>query len=362
MSQPRVPVVSMDEKPLMPTTAAHARIMLRDKVAKPRRNKLGLFYIQMVIPVGAKTQPMALAVDPGARYDGIAVASHRQVEFSAQVDLPDDVHKKMDTRRSLRRSRRFRKTPRRPKRFDNRRHGMRYWLTPTQASKVHSRVEAVKALCRIYPVQRIIVENVRHRPCDGRKGNFFSTAEVGKRKANAEFEALASVTVVEASETAGWRQQFGLPKIRGPRRSPVFEAQAVDAAAMLMGVTGCAIGAPSFHVFKAFRFARRSLHRQNPQKGGSRPAFGGTSNGTFFRKGDWVEVRSKGCKIRGWVCGLPTARTPKIGVAGSDGVRIAQFGPWQARLLARAGGFTWRREAKAVLLPTVKTEGIRTAA
>lgn len=83
--QPRVPVVAMDGTPLMPTIPAHARILLRAKVAKPQRNKLGIFYIRMLIPVGTATQPMALAIDPGARYDGVAVAAHRQVELTGEL-------------------------------------------------------------------------------------------------------------------------------------------------------------------------------------------------------------------------------------------------------------------------------------
>lgn len=185
---------------------------------------------------------------------------------------------------------------------------------------------------------------------------------MGKRKAPAEFEALAPVTIVEAFDTAGWRHQFGLAKTPSPSHPPVFEVQTVDAVAMLLGVTGCRLGMPAFHIFTAVRFVRRQLHKQQPQKGGIRRRYGGTSNGTFFRKGDWVEVVTKFYRIRGWICGLPTAATPKVGVAGTDGTRLAQFGPRQRRLLARAGGFTWRRETKAVLLPTVQTGGLRTAA
>ncbi|MBS3948432.1 MAG: RRXRR domain-containing protein, partial [Dethiobacter sp.] len=72
--QPRVPVVSIDGTPLMPTTPGNARKMLRDGLARPRRNKLGLFYIQMIRPVGAITQPMFLALDQGGKYEGVAVA------------------------------------------------------------------------------------------------------------------------------------------------------------------------------------------------------------------------------------------------------------------------------------------------
>ena len=45
----RVPVVSMEGKPLMPTTPTRARKMMRDGVAVGRFNKLGMFYVQMRI-------------------------------------------------------------------------------------------------------------------------------------------------------------------------------------------------------------------------------------------------------------------------------------------------------------------------
>lgn len=356
MQQPRVPVVARDGTPLMPTTPAHARIMLRDGVARARRNKLGFFYIQMLIPVGTAKQPMVLALDPGSKHEGVAVASHKQIEVTAQVNLPEQTHKKMETRRNLRRARRYRKTPRRPKRFDNRRHGRSYWLAPSQLSKVQARLKAVRELCRFYPIQQIIVENVRHDPKIGKQAHFFSTTEIGKTVTLRELQKLAPVTVVESTDTATWRQQFRLTKIQGPNRPEVFEAQAVDPVAMLMGITGCAFGNPSFYVFTALRHHRRSLHRQNPQKGGTRLPYGGTANGTFFRKGDWVEVTTRRGRLRGWVCGLPTTVTRKVGVAGPAGRRIGQFGIRQVRLLARSGGFTWERRG-AALLPTAEAGG-----
>ena len=356
--QPRVPVVAIDGTPLMPTTPAHARVMLRDGVARPWRNKLGLFYIQMLIPVGVATQPMAVAVDPGSKHEGVAVASHLRVEITAQVNLPDQTHRKMEARRNLRRARRYRKTPRRPKRFNNRRHGRRYWIAPSQLAKVQARLKAIRELCRIYPVNRIIIENVRHHPSLGKGAHFFSTAEVGKTMTLLELQKLAPVTVVESVDTAAWRQLFGLFKIQGPNRPEVFEAQAVDAVAMLMGTTGCAFGSPPFHVFTALRHHRRSLHRQNPQKGGARPPYGGTSNGTFFRKGDWVAVTTRSGRLRGWVCGLPTPTTRAVAVADADGVRIRQFSPRQVRLLARASGFT-RKNGRTPFLPMGEARGLQ---
>ncbi len=338
----RVPVVSVDGKPLMPTTPRKARLLVRDGLAEPRRNKLGLFYIRMLRPVGTRTQPFSLAVDPGAKYDGVGVASHKRVELKAMVFLPDDVPQKMEARRNLRRARRYRNTPRRPKRFDNRRR-KGYWLAPTQKSKVETRLKVVRELCKIYPIQLIITEDVRYNHYKYRDGKYFSTVEIGKTLTYREYRKLAELKLVEVSDTDAWREKFNLPKLIARKWEQVPETHANDAVAMLMGVTGCKSNpAAPFFVWRRLRYARRSLHRQHFQKGGIRPKFGGTSNGSFFRKGDWVEAEKAGKTYRGWVCGLPTETTKLVGVADADGKRIGQFSPKKVRLLARSTGFSWK--------------------
>jgi hypothetical protein len=346
----RVSVVSMDGRPLMPTTPRKAKLLIRDGLAKLRRNKLGLFYVQMLQPVGTKTQFMALADDPGAKYDGVAVASHKQIQLKAMVFLPDDVPQKMETRRNLRRARRYRNAPRRPKRFDNRRR-KGYWLAPTQRSKVEARLKVVRELCKVYPVRLIVAEDVRYNHYRFRDGKHFSTVEIGKTLTYQEYRKLAELKLVEVSDTDAWRAKFGLEKRTDRKWEQVPETHANDAVAMLMGVTGCKnnLEAP-FFVWWRLRYARRSLHRQNFQKGGVRPRFGGTANGGFFRKGDWVEAEKAGKVYRGWVCGLPTETTKLVGVADPDGKRIGQFSPKKVRLLARSTGFSWK-EVKPAFLP-----------
>ncbi|MDI6710481.1 MAG: RRXRR domain-containing protein [Bacillota bacterium] len=346
----RVPVVNVDGKPLMPTTPRKARLLIKDGLAKPRRNKLGLFYVQMLRPVGTKTQFMAVAVDPGAKYDGLAVASQRQVELKAMVFLPDDVPKKMETRRNLRRARRYRNTPRRPKRFDNRKR-KGYWLAPTQKSKVETRLKVVRELCKTYPVELIVTEDVRFNHAEDRNGKYFSTTEIGKTLTYRECRKLAELKLVEVSDTDAWRVEFGLEKQTDKKWEQVPETHANDAAAMLMGVTGCRDNRDAlFWVWHRLRYARRSLHRQHFQKGGIRPRFGGTANGGFLRKGDWVEAEKAGKTYCGWVYGLPTEITKLVGVADANGKRIGQFSPKKVRLLARSTGFSWK-EVKPAFLP-----------
>ena len=75
----RVPVVSQEGKPLMPTTPARCRKMLCSGVAEKHWSKEGVFYIQMLIPVGEEAQDMALAIDPGSKYDGYTVSGTQEV-------------------------------------------------------------------------------------------------------------------------------------------------------------------------------------------------------------------------------------------------------------------------------------------
>jgi hypothetical protein len=97
-----------------------------------------------------------------------------------------------------------------------------------------------------------------------------------------------------------------------------------------------------FIVWRRLEFARRSLHRQNFISGGIRPNFGGTTNGTFFRKGDYVEAKQGTKTFRGWVCGLPTAKTKSVAVCASEGNRIAQCSISKVRLLRRNTSVSWQ--------------------
>lgn len=200
----RVPVMGVDGNPLMPTTPRKARLLIKDGLAKPWRNKLGLFHIQMIRPVGSETQFMALAVDPGAKYDGVGVTSYKQMELKAMVFLPNDVPEKMETRRNLRRARRHRNTPRRPARFNNRKRKT-YWLAPTQRSKVETRLKVVRELCKIYPVKLIITEDVRYNHYKFRDGKHFSTVEIGKTLAYQEYRKLAKLKLESLTPMPGGR-------------------------------------------------------------------------------------------------------------------------------------------------------------
>jgi hypothetical protein len=337
----RVPVVSVNGKPLMPTTPCRARKMVRDGVAKKCWNKLGVFYIQMLRPVGEVVQDMALAIDPGSKYDGYAVASETETQLCGMGVLPDKVKEKNKNRREMRRGRRYRNTRRRKKRFSNRRK-KDGWIAPSQLAKVQLRLKIVKELCKIFPIKHIIVEDVRFNHYTKRWGKFFSTVEIGKTKLYSELEQLGKLFLLEGWQTKKARETYRITKC-SQKDKLCKESHANDAVAMCCELYQSKVDAHCpFYVWRRFEFVRRSLHRQNFQKGGIRPSFGGTTNGTFFRKGDYVSAQQGKKTFRGWVCGLPTEKTKVVAVCNSEGKTLGQCSPSLVQLLRRSTGVSWQ--------------------
>jgi len=334
-----VPVVSVYGKPLMPTTPARARKMMRDGVAVGKFNKLGIFYVQMLIPVGDRTQDVSLAVDPGSKYDGYAVGTSEGVILKAMAKMPSNVAEKIKHRRQMRRFRRYRKW-RRPCRFDDRKRG-EYWIAPSQLAKVQFRLKIIRELCKILPIKRIAVEDVAYNHYARRDGNHFSTVEIGKTMLYREIESIAELVLFKGWQTASAREKHKITK--STKKDLIApESHANDAVALLCLIYGRNVNSESpFWYWQRPELVRRSLHRDRFQKGGIRHRFGGTSNGGFLRKGDYVEAEKAGKVYRGWVCGLPTERTKVVGVMDAFGKRIGQFAVKNVRLLCRRTGVMW---------------------
>jgi len=68
----RIPVISREGKPLMPTTPARTRKLIAGKVARGNFNKLGIFSLHMLVTVGQRTQPLKMTIDTGSKYEGYA--------------------------------------------------------------------------------------------------------------------------------------------------------------------------------------------------------------------------------------------------------------------------------------------------
>src|SRR5262245_28918007 len=118
----KVAVVDTNGKTLAPTTPLMAKILLgREKAAVLRRFPFTLILKKEV--ENPSLSDLRLKIDPGSRTTGLAIVNQDsgEVVFAAEVNHRGSAIKSsLDSRRSIRRSRRNRKTRYRKPRFNNR--------------------------------------------------------------------------------------------------------------------------------------------------------------------------------------------------------------------------------------------------
>ena len=149
-------VLDKDGKPLMPTNR-HGKVRHLLKEGKAKCVKREPFTIQLLYDTPGRTQPVHLGVDAGSKHVGLSACTSGKELYSAECELRTDINKNLETRRSLRRSRRNRKTRYRKARFQNRRRPKR-WLAPSVREKADCHVTLVRKVIAILPVSEITIE------------------------------------------------------------------------------------------------------------------------------------------------------------------------------------------------------------
>lgn len=280
-----VPVVSSTGKSLMPCHPARARQLVRAGRAV-RRFDRGLCSIQLTDRADGSTQPIAVGIDPGSTKEAFTVQSEKHTFLNVQADAVTWVKEHIETRRNMRRVRRYRKTPCRA----NRKNRARGGIPPSTKARWEWKVRIVRWLARHYPISIIVIEEVTAvtKPGKRRWNKSFSVLEVGKARCYAELEQIAPVVPVPGYHTKALRHQAGLTKSRN-KRSDRWDSHCVDAFVL----ASYAVSGPSqpehtqILYLVPLRFHRRQLHRLQPEKGGIRKRYGGTiSQG--LKRGSWV--------------------------------------------------------------------------
>jgi len=158
----RIFVVDQERRPLMPTTPARARLLLKRRKAAILR-RFPLVLILKEARPQAVVQPLRLKLDPGANTSGIAVVNDKSGEVTWAGEIThrgEQVHKNLAARRSVRRSRRTRHTRYRQPRWCNRRRSQG-WLAPSLVSRLQNMLTWVARLRRFCAIGAISVELVR---------------------------------------------------------------------------------------------------------------------------------------------------------------------------------------------------------
>ena len=152
-------VLDKNGQPLMPTQRfGKVRRLLRDKKAKVVRSCP--FTIRLLYEPETKiVQEVVLGVDTGSKHVGFACVGNAKVLYQSQVELRDDIKKKMDSRRMYRRSRRNRKTRYRKCRFLNRGNSVKVGrYCPTIVSKCYGHEREIAFCKKILPIKDLIFE------------------------------------------------------------------------------------------------------------------------------------------------------------------------------------------------------------
>ena len=154
---PKVYVLNRHGRPLMPCTPAKARHLLDAGKAKVRHRTP--FTIQLLYGSTGYAQEVILGVDAGSKTIGLSASTETEELFSAEVKPRNDVVELMSVRRQFRCARRNRTTRYRKPRFDNRvRSKHKGWLAPSVEVKIQEHITAIKTVCRILPVSKVVVE------------------------------------------------------------------------------------------------------------------------------------------------------------------------------------------------------------
>lgn len=154
-------VLNMHGEALMPCKPQKARKLLKNGKAKVVDRTP--FTIQLLYGTSGYKQDINLGVDAGSKYIGLSATTSERELFKAEVELRQDISKLLESRRSLRRSRRSRKLRYRPARFNNRRN-RKGKLPVSVQHKLDCHVTMIRKVCNILPVRNIIVETAEFDP------------------------------------------------------------------------------------------------------------------------------------------------------------------------------------------------------
>ncbi len=297
----RIPVLSKNGTPLMPCKPAKARKLLESGKAIKKWSKLGIFYIQLTFDPTSepnKNQKVVLGIDPGSKFDGYAVTTEI-VNLTGMSELPSGIADKLETRRRMRRARRYRNTRHRPCRFDNRnREG---FIAPSQRAKVEFRLKIVKELCKLYPATDFAVEDVRFNHYEKRWGKHFSTVEIGKTILYTELQKIGTLHFFNGYETKETREKLSLKK-SSKKESRKPESHATDAIALAFMVKPIKVTSIyPFYVWKRYQNAKRQLHRLEPDTDGIRRRYGGSNSLNPFKKNDVVRFKGELARVGGFM-------------------------------------------------------------
>jgi hypothetical protein len=281
-----VPVVDKNQNPLMPTTPNRAATWIKSGKATPFFKK-GVFCVRLnVEPSARNMQDIAIGIDPGSKREGFTIGSEAHQYLNIQTEAVQHVKDAIQTRREMRRGRRFRKTPCRQNR-QNRAIGK---LAPSTKARWDWKIRIAQVLAKIFPISAIVIEDIKAHCFGGRRWNqSFSPLQIGKKYGYAELKKIAPIFTVQGFETYELRNGAGLKK-SSDKLAETFDAHCVDSYILMRYAFGSYPKPENTNmlIVAPLRFHRRQLHALQPSEGGIRRPYGGTRS-LGFKRGSLIK-------------------------------------------------------------------------
>ncbi len=298
----RIPVVDTRGVALMPCTPAKARHLLKSGKARPKRNKLGLFCVQLCYEQEPDNQPLVAGIDPGSKFEGFSVVGTQETVLNLMVEAPDHVKDAVELRRTMRRARRGRKW-RRPQRFKNRLKG-KGRIPPSTRSRWEAKARIIMQLQKIIPLTCVVVEDVQAMTRRGKGGKWngsFSPVQVGKEHLYRLVREMGlHLHTQQGWQTKALREQYGLKKTKRKSQQS-FDSHAVDSWVLAASVSGAERPTCTRLCYMVPAvLKRRKLHLLQASKGGKRRPEGGTRS-LGLKRGTLVRHKTYGvCSVGGF--------------------------------------------------------------
>ena len=171
-----VPVLDWTGKPLMPTSSAYARILLKKNKAKVIKARI--FAIQLLQPNKPDNikNKVTLGIDTGFMNIGYSVVSNNKELIGGELTMLSGLVERNQKRAMYRRTRRN-KLRYRKCRFDNNNIG-KGWLPPSTKHKNNTHFKLIEWLCSLYPITDKRIEI----------GNFDIQKMVAPDKSNVDYQ------------------------------------------------------------------------------------------------------------------------------------------------------------------------------
>jgi len=318
-----VPVVDKNSNPLMPTSSSKARRLIKDHRATYFYRK-GIFCIRLNDdPSGYYKQPIACGIDPGSKWEAMTLKSKAHTYLNAQNDAVVWVKDAIETRREMRRGRRFRKTPCRKNKSHRSVPSGR--LAPSTKARWGAKLRLVRIWRSIFPISDYIVEDIcaATKPGQRRWNKSFSPLEVGKNWFYDELRKLGNLATKEGWETKNLRDALGLQKSKSNQQA--FKAHCVDSWVLANSVVGGHQAPENTKILflSPLRFKRRQLHKLQPAKNGERRREGGTISLGLKRGGLVNHPKYQICYVGGHMDGRISLHSLETGKRLTQSAKVA---------------------------------------